>query len=187
MKIVDPITGVKKQVTFTKDHKPVFTIIQGGFDNERKDVPVEEEKVSSKLETPSDVMYWEAWYPELPDMRFTTVDGIGVFNASEFARKRGYEKDKDLKKFFSNTPCIAVYAKKLGTDKLIRFSEAGDVLLNEVLAFSFVEYVDPSFSIYMHDRMHELFYNGVVVSDNYLAVAAKRRLPRKVLEKLIKQ
>lgn len=60
----------------------------------------------------------------------------------------------------------------------------GDILLNAYLAFSFVEYVDINFSIYMHDRMHELFSNGVIVSDNYLAVAAKQRLPKKVLNQL---
>ncbi|WP_455620891.1 hypothetical protein, partial [Parabacteroides sp.] len=156
MKVID----VKKQVTYDKNHKPIFTVIKGDLDNEHTDAPVEEKKVSNGLEVASSEMYWEAWYPELPELKFSTIDGIEVFNASEFARKRGYEKDKDLKQYFASTPCIAVYAKKIGAEKLVRFSEAGDVLLHEVLAFSFVEYIDPSFSIYMHDRMHELFYNG---------------------------
>lgn len=83
---------------------------------------------------------------------------------------------------------IGLYAKRLGLDnpeQLFLTDDNGDTMIHEVLAFSFVEYVDPSFSIYMHDRMHELFYNGMVVSDNYLAVAAKRRLPKSVLEKLV--
>lgn len=185
MKIIDPITGVKKQVTFDKNHKPVFTIIQGDLNNERKDAPVEEEKVSSGLELALKGMYLEAWYPELPDLLFGCKDGFSFFNASDFQRKRGTKKD--IRKFLSNIACIKVYADKLGADKLVRFSDTGDVLLHEVLAIAYVEFVDPKFSIWVHDRIHELMYNGMAVSDNYLAVAAKRKLPRNVLEKLIEQ
>ena len=56
--------------------------------------------------------------------------------------------------------------------------------MHAYLAFAFVAYVDPNFSIYMHDRMHELFTNGFLVSDNYLVVSAKQRLPKKVLNQL---
>ena len=185
MKVIDPITGVKKQVTFDKNHKPVFTIIQGGLDNERKDAPVEEEKISNGLELALKGIHLEAWYPELPDLLFGCKDGFSFFNASDFQRKRGTKKD--IRDFLSNTPSIKIYAEKLGSDELMKFSDTGDVLLNEVLAIAYVEFVDPKFSIWMHDRIHELMYNGMVVSDNYLAVAAKRRLPKKVLEKLVAQ
>lgn len=185
MKIIDPITGVKKQVTFDKDHKPVFTIIQGGLDNERKDAPVEEKKVSSGLRVALKGIYLEAWYPELPDLLFGCKDGFSFFNASDFQRKRGTKKD--IRDFLANTPSVKIYTEKLGTDNSVRFADSGDVLLNEVFAIAYVEFIDPKFSIWLHDRMHDLMYNGMVVSDNYLAVAAKRRLPKKVLEKLIER
>lgn len=183
MKVIDPITGVKKQVTFDKNHKPVFTVVKGDLDNKDNDVPVEEKEDFNGLEISSKGMRFEAWYPELPDLLFGCKDGFSFFNASDFQRRR--KTNKDIRKFLSSTPCIKVYAEKLGADKLVRFSDSGDVLLHEVLAIAYIEFVDPKFSIWMHDRMHELMYNGMVVSDNYLAVAAKRRLPRNVLEKLI--
>lgn len=133
---------------------------------------------------------FEAWYPELPDLLFGQVMGVSVFNATAFMNSREVDQSRcnieDYKKMYS--VIIGLYAKRLGLDnpeQLFLTDDNGDTMIHEVLAFSFVEYVDPSFSIYMHDRMHELFYNGMVVSDNYLAVAAKRRLPKSVLEKLV--
>ena len=133
---------------------------------------------------------FEAWYPELPDLLFGQVMGVSVFNATAFMNSREVDQSRcnieDYKKTYS--VIIGLYAKRLGLDnpeQLFLTDDNGDTMIHEVLAFSFVEYVDPSFSIYMHDRMHELFYNGMVVSDNYLAVAAKRRLPKSELEKLV--
>lgn len=132
---------------------------------------------------------FEAWYPELPDLLFGQVMGVSVFNATAFMDNRNIDQSKcnisDYKEIYSTI--INLYAKKLGFDspeQLFLTDDNGDTMIHEVLTFSFVEYIDPAFSIYMHDRMHELFYNGMVVSDNYLAVAAKRRLPKSVLEKL---
>lgn len=185
MKIIDPITGVKKQVIFDRKHKPVFTVVKGDLDNKDNDVPVEEKEDFNGLEISSKGMRFEVWYPELPDLLFGCKDGFSFFNASDFQRKRGTKKD--IRDFLSSTPSIKIYAKKLGSDKLMKFSDTGDVLLNEVLAIAYVEFVDSKFSVWMHDRIHELMYNGMVVSDNYLAVAAKRRLPKSILEKLIAQ
>ena len=129
-----------------------------------------------------DNIHFEAWYPELPDLLMGTVDKVGVFNASEFLRRR--KSDKNVEDFLCECKVIKTYQNRLKTKEMAFNCDNGDILLNAYLAFSFVEYVDINFSIYMHDRMHELFSNGVIVSDNYLAVAAKRRLPKKVLNQL---
>ncbi|MDD2953283.1 MAG: hypothetical protein PHC95_08985 [Parabacteroides sp.] len=184
MKVIDLNTGVKKKVTFDKDHNPIFTAVNGDLNDNKVDVPAEGKEACNELEVPSKGMRLEAWYPELPDLLFGGNKEFSFFNASEFQRKRNVRKD--IREFLANTPCVKVYAKKLNTDRLMKFTDNGDVLLHEVLAFAYVEYIDPVFSIYMHDRMHELFYNGMVVSEIYLAVAAKRRLPKSVLEELMK-
>lgn len=133
---------------------------------------------------------FEAWYPELPDLLFGQVMGVSVFNATAFMNNREVDQSQCSIDNYKETCSVILdlYARKLGLDspeQLFLTDDNGDTMIHEVLAFSFVEYIDPSFSIYMHDRMHELFYNGMVVSDNYLAVAAKRRLPKSVLEKLV--
>lgn len=124
---------------------------------------------------------FNAWYPELPDLLFGTVNGIDVFNASEFLRRR--KSDKHVEDFFNSHKAITAYKGKIKPEE-IRIDYNGDILLNAYLSFAFVEYADPNFMLYMHDRIHELFSNGVLFSDNYLAVAAKQRLPKKVLNQL---
>lgn len=116
--------------------------------------------------------------------------GVSVFNATAFMNNREVDQSQCSIDNYKETCSVIIdlYARKLGLDspeQLFLADDNGDTMIHEVLAFSFVEYIDPAFSVYMHDRMHELFYNGMVVSDNYLAVAAKRRLPKSVLEKLV--
>lgn len=132
---------------------------------------------------------FEAWYPELPDLLFGHVLGVDVFNATKFLELRKADQEKftvdDFKQ--KNITLINSYSKKLQFDDLndlFLIDDNGDVMIHAHLAFAFVSYVDPEFTIYTHDRIHELFSNGFLVSDNYLAVSAKQRLPKKVLTQL---
>lgn len=132
---------------------------------------------------------YEAWYPELPDLLFGQVMGADVFNATKFIELRNANQDTVTVDDFKNKydELIYAYAKKLKFDNpndLFLIDDNGDTMIHAHLAFAFVSYIDPNFTIYMHDRMHELFSNGVLLSDNYLAVAAKQRLPKKVLNQL---
>lgn len=127
--------------------------------------------------------YFNAWYPELPDLLLGTVDCTDMFNASEFLVRR--KSDKDVTGFILQyEETINKYADKLEMKQLIFRTQNNEYLIHAHLSFAFVSYVDPNFTVYMHDRMHELFSNGFLVSDNYLAVSAKRRLPKKVLNQL---
>lgn len=127
--------------------------------------------------------YLNVWYPELPNLLLGTVDCTDMFNASEFLVRR--KSDKDVIGFILQyKETIDKYADKLGMKQLIFRTQNNEYLIHAHLAFAFVSYVDPNFTIYMHDRMHELFSNGFLVSDNYLAVSAKQRLPKKVLNQL---
>lgn len=183
MKVIDPVTGVKKQVTFDKEHKPVFTVVKGDLNNKDNDAPVEEQEAPNRLEIASKGVYMEAWYKEIPDLMFGSKDGFTFFNASDFQRKRGTKKD--IREFF-RLHSVKIYVEKLGVDKLMKFSDAGDVLLYEVLAIPYIEFIDPKFSLWLHDRVHDLLYKGVVVSDSYLAINIKKRFSKTMLEDLIK-
>lgn len=132
---------------------------------------------------------YEAWYPELPDLLFGNVMGVDVFNATKFIQLRDANQEvftvEDFKSRYEDL--INTYATKLNfedSNDLFLTDDNGDTMIHAHLAFTFVSYVDPNFTIYMHDRIHELFSNGVLFSDNYLAVAAKQRLPKKVLNQL---
>lgn len=132
---------------------------------------------------------YEAWYPELPDLLFGHVMGVDVFNATKFLELRCIDQViinvDDFK--MKNDMLVNYYANKLGfsdPNDLFLVDDNGDTMIHAHLAFAFVSYVDPNFTIYMHDRMHELFSNGFLVSDNYLAVSAKQRLPKNVLNQL---
>lgn len=132
---------------------------------------------------------YRAWYPELPDLLFGHVMGVDVFNATKFLELRNADLEvftvDDFKE--RNEPLINYYAEKLKINdptELFLVDDNGDTMIHAHLSFAFVAYVDPNFSIYMHDRMHELFTNGFLVSDNYLVVSAKQRLPKNILNQL---
>lgn len=132
---------------------------------------------------------YNAWYPELPDLLFGHVMGVDVFNATKFIELRDANPEvftvDDFKSRYEDL--INTYAIKLNyedSNDLFLTDDNGDTMIHAHLAFAFVSYIDPNFTIYMHDRIHELFSNGVLFSDNYLAVAAKQRLPKKVLNQL---
>lgn len=132
---------------------------------------------------------FEAWYPELPDLLFGQVMGVDVFNATKFIELRGVDTSMVNVENYKTTDIVTIreYSKRLGLndpEQMFLVDDNGDVMIRAHLAFSFVSYVDPQFSIYMHDRIHELFYNGVIVSDSYLAATAKNRLPKSVLQQL---
>lgn len=183
MKTANPFLGVKKQVTFDKAHEPIFTVVKGDISDKGSDVSDEEEEGVNEMEIPLKGIYMQAWYTEIPDLTFGRKDGFTFFNASDFQQKRGTKKD--IRDFFK-LHTVKVYVEALGVDKLMRFSDAGDVLLYKVLAIAYVEFIDPKFSLWMHDRLHELLYNGVVASDSYLAINIKKRFSKTMLEDLIK-
>ncbi|WP_293670680.1 hypothetical protein [uncultured Parabacteroides sp.] len=133
---------------------------------------------------------YEVLYPELQELYFGEINGINVFDATKYLELKKVDPAQyNLDDFKDkNQDMINRYANKLGYDDpdyLFFIDEAGDVMIHAYLAFTFVSYVDPQFVIYMHDRMHDLLFDGFVVSDNYLACMAKRRLPKKVLNRLI--
>ena len=47
--------------------------------------------------------------------------------------------------------------------------------------FLFISYVEPDFLLYINGVLIELFANGMVLSERYIAQLAKERLPQDVL------
>lgn len=176
--------------TYNKIQGKDIDVVNGTLDN----TPAPLHKGSTDIQCVKSVKMslkhnYRAWYPELPDLLFGHVIGVDVFNATKFLELRNADLEVFTVDDFKdrNKSLINYYADKLkinDSNELFLVDDNGDTMMHAYLAFAFVAYVDPNFSIYMHDRMHELFTNGFLVSDNYLVVSAKQRLPKKVLNQL---
>lgn len=99
---------------------------------------------------------YRAWYPELPDLLFGHVMGVDVFNATKFLELRNADLEVCTVDDFKdrNKSLINYYADKLkinDPNELFLVDDNGDTMMHAYLAFAFVAYVDPNFSIYMHD------------------------------------
>ncbi len=126
---------------------------------------------------------------EFPNLLFgTQIDtGTVYFDATSYLQK--IASDKLVKNFFIEYrhPIDALCgAYNIPSKDVCKLNEQGHYLIDGNFVYLFLSFVDPDFLGYICDRMNDLFANGIVVSDSYIASMAKYRLTKEVLLKLAK-
>lgn len=122
--------------------------------------------------------------PEFPDLLFGTEieSGRPYFDATVYLQKQA--PHKNIQHFFAQykkpieSLCEAYEVKYKDFCKI---NQKGHYLIDGNFTYLFIAFADPNFLGYVCDRIHELFTNGVVVSDTYLLMAARERLPKEML------
>lgn len=122
----------------------------------------------------------EQAFPEFPDLLFgTSLDkSIQYFDATDYLNKIGlsaYSPECFLTNYFHPISAL-ITAYELDKDRVAIMDVDGHLLLDSNLVYLFISYTNPDFLAHLNDRAHELFKNGVCVSDSYLYRAAKTRL-----------
>lgn len=138
-------------------------------------------KVSGR---PLNIKCTEQALPEFPDMLFGNTTGNGsLFDATAYLQKTPYTVDDFFDKCeFMIEALIKSYG--LDTDKCFFINSDGHILIEGNFVYLFLSFVEPDFLAYMCDRCHDLFMNGVAVSDSYLLQSAYVRLDKESLNKI---
>ena len=132
----------------------------------------------------------EPRYGEFPEMLFgLTDDNMTYFDATMFIIKYGDIKKHTIREF----DIVFYFCKKavsssyeIDLDDLITKDEAtGHILIHESLDLVFISYVDPTFGVYMLEKVSELFINGLSFSDNYLISTTLGRFSKEDLIKIL--
>lgn len=126
----------------------------------------------------------EQAFPEFPDLLFgTTTDNGSVFDATSYLQNNSLTVDDFLQTCgFQIQALIKSY--ELDENKCLFINTDGHFLIDGSLVYLFLSFVEPDFLAYMCDRCHDLFTNGVAVSDSYILEHAFVRLDRESINKI---
>lgn len=127
--------------------------------------------------------------PEFPNLLFgTQIDtGTTYFDATSYIQKTA--PDKSVNIFFVEYKRMIqdlCNSYNIKPNDVCKINEQGHFLIDGNLTYLFISFVESNFLAYICDRIHDLFSNGIVVSDSYIAQMAVQRLPREVLLNIAK-
>lgn len=133
----------------------------------------------------TDLICTEQSIPEFPNLLFgtETESGRQFFDATAYLQQQ--DPPKNIQNFFSlyKKPIESLCeAYDIPYNDYYKVNKSGHYLIDGNFTYLFIAFVEPNFLGYMCDRIHELFSKGVVVSDTYLLVTARERLPQEMLE-----
>lgn len=127
---------------------------------------------------PSTIICTEQQFPEFPDMLFgKSSEGTVFFDATEYLQKQHSSLAVD--QFFQQyEQAITALAESYNLDKrdIHLVNPGGHHLIDGNFIYLFIAFVEPSFWAYMFDRIHEVFSNGICLSDSFILQSAKERL-----------
>lgn len=130
---------------------------------------------------------YQAWFNEYPNLLFTKVLGVNVFNATKFLESCNLDGDINVEDFkIEEARTIDAYSQFLdfSVDQLFLKDDNGDDLILADLCFLFIGYVNPKENIKIHDMYFRLLTKGFAMSDMYLALTAKDQLSNNILKVL---
>lgn len=132
---------------------------------------------------PIDLICTEPGIAEFPELLFgTTTDQHIYFDATAYIQH--------ISPNLHTTDFFQQYAVQinaiLGSEDIAQsvacaIDPHGHILIDSTLVYLFISFVKPEFLSYMCQRIDELFTNGIVLSDTFIASAAKSRLTPEIL------
>lgn len=130
----------------------------------------------------SDFSRYEIRYREFPELLFTIRgDGSEYFDAFLYIKNKGDPDIHSVQGFRTAFACwinAACATYSLTDEDIFIIAPNGHQLIDYSLALLFVAYIDPSFGVYMMERMSDMLLRGIVLSDTCLLLMAKDRLSK---------
>lgn len=133
----------------------------------------------------------EIRYKEFPDLLFgKSCDNSVYFDSTHYIQVNGDVRKHSVKNFelgfihWINAISEAYSIPRI--DLIVQDETTGHILIDESLALLFVAYIDPEFGIYMLERMSEMLYRGITLSDTHVLMLANERLTEDQLSNLSK-
>lgn len=128
----------------------------------------------------------ELLFREFPDLMFVKSEaGMYYCDATDYILKNGDNghniKDFELSFFIWKNAVTTVFNNLNDDDIFVVNPANGHVLLEESMSLLLVAYVDPSFAVFILERMNELLMNGISLSDTMLLYMASNRLSKENL------
>lgn len=126
-------------------------------------------------------------FPEYPDMLFgENSEGIEFFNAAALLEKKGLSKSlaADFLKCCGRFIDTFVEDGQIPKSRHALLDMDENLLLHSSLTYLFLCFIDGDFLLHVHDRIGEMFDEGLAFSDTYLAQLAMARLTPSVLREI---
>lgn len=143
--------------------------------------------MNRKTVTPFTFKYWE--FPELLFGKSET--GIVYFDATFYVIQKGDSQRHSpvdfIRKFAHWFESVKAAYEIPDNEVVITDEATGHVLIDESLALLFVAYIDPSFGVYMLERVSEMLLDGVTLSDTRIIQMIRERLTKETLSNLIEE
>lgn len=126
--------------------------------------------------------------PEFPTLltETSTDDEIEYFDATAFLESLKNEA-LSVDRFFLNFQFqqrAIINSYKLDPKKTVRVDPNNHILIDVSFAYLFISYVEPDFIAYINNKIVDMFQDGMVFSDSFIAAKAKDQLGDDVLMSL---
>jgi hypothetical protein len=121
----------------------------------------------------------EQGFPEFPKLKLGTTNDTNVtlFDVSEYLQ--GFTSSTTIEGFFlafNHQIKTLLKSYDLKESEVVFINESKHILLDSCLMYLFLSYVEPHFLAHINDKIHEMFAEGVCISDSYLLMKARKNL-----------
>jgi len=126
--------------------------------------------------------------PDFPDIKFGAYGQYNLFNLTDYLRTLGREQSEDyrtISRLLRGFIEKLINAYGIPLDKLFFQNPNGDELVNGVLVYLFLIYLEDDFLRYANDLLDDIFVDGIAVSDSYVYKMARLRLAPEVLNNML--
>ena len=138
---------------------------------------------------PIDLKCTELAIPEFPDVLFGTSSENGIFfDATAYIQKKqpSLSVNDFFKDYKAQIESLCNVYQIENKDDICKLNTEGHILIDGTFLYLFISFVEPNFLAYMCERIDNLFINGFCVSDTLIRNLAQHRLPKNVLEEILK-
>lgn len=126
----------------------------------------------------------EQVFSEFPNLLFGKTNDNGMFfNATSYLQNKPITVDDFFKKCDWMIETL-IRSYNLDEKKCFFINQDGNILIDGNFVYLFLSFVEQDFFAYMCDRCHDLFTEGVAVSDSYILSHAFERLDEKSIDKI---
>ena len=120
---------------------------------------------------------WKAPFPEIPNLVFTEIDGVAMFDPEFFLRQSELDS-KEVKTYFKE--CRAeidkyVEGMDISQDGVMKTGPGGALVIHSALAMSFICWASVDAKLYCLESFRNLLGDGFATSNRYIASEAGHR------------
>lgn len=136
-------------------------------------------------ESQIDLICSEPAFPEFPELLFGTQveSSTQYFDATSYIQKKNPKLSaQGFFDSFGGYIDTLANTYEIRNEDIYKTNLQGHLLIESSFIYLFISYVEPTFMVYMCERMNELFANGICLSDTFLLQSARSRLTKEVID-----